>query len=170
MSYPGQPGDGSGQQPPLGPGNPYGQGGWPPNMPPPNVPPAPGSPPPMYPPAGQPGYPPPYPYGGLPQYSADPSAPYGRDPMTGLPLSDKSKLTAGLLQIFLGWLGIGRFYLGSNNIAIAQVCIGAAGLVLTALCGIGFLLLTGVGIWGLVDGIQILNGSVPDQYGRKLRD
>jgi TM2 domain-containing membrane protein YozV len=90
--------------------------------------------------------------------------------MTGLPLSDKSKLTAGLLQIFLGWLGIGRFYLGSNNIAIAQVCIGAVGLVLTALCGIGFLLLTGVGIWGLVDGIQILNGSVPDQYGRKLRD
>ncbi|HEX4513492.1 MAG TPA: TM2 domain-containing protein, partial [Polyangiaceae bacterium] len=40
-----------------------------------------------------------------------PGAPYGVDPMTGMPLSDKSKMTAGLLQIFLGSFGVGRFYL-----------------------------------------------------------
>jgi TM2 domain-containing membrane protein YozV len=120
----------------------------------------------MYPQPTQSGYV----YGGAPQYSGNPAAPFGVDPMTGMPLSDKSKLTAGLLQIFLGSFGVGRFYLGTNNIAIAQVCIGAASLILTVLCLIGIIPLIGVAIWGLVDGIMILNGSVPDQYGRKLRD
>ena len=45
----------------------------------------------------------------------------------------KSKLAAGLLGIFLGWLGIHRFYLGYNNIAIAQLCVGVIGVVLVAL-------------------------------------
>ena len=39
-----------------------------------------------------------------------PPAYYGVDAY-GRPLSDKSKLTAGLLQIFLGGFGVGRFYL-----------------------------------------------------------
>ncbi|MGX1271933.1 hypothetical protein RKD18_005127 [Streptomyces phaeoluteigriseus] len=41
-----------------------------------------------------------------------PEAPYGVDPM-GRPYSDKSKIVAGILQLFLGYLGIGRFYVGS---------------------------------------------------------
>src|SRR5262249_29474090 len=66
-------------------------------------------PPPAYP--GQPGYPPqpgyplpqPYPssYPVYPGNVADPQAPFGRDPATGVPLSDKSGTTAGLLQLFL---------------------------------------------------------------------
>ena len=48
------------------------------------------------------------PYGGAAQ---------GVDP-SGQPLSDKSKLVAGLLQIFLGGFGVGRFYLGYTNIGI----------------------------------------------------
>jgi TM2 domain-containing membrane protein YozV len=80
-------------------------------------------------------------------------APYGRDPMTGEPLSDKSKLVAGLLQLFIGSLGIGRFYLGHNGIAIAQLLT----------CG-------GCGIWSLIDGILILIGHVRDAQGRPLRD
>ena len=57
-----------------------------------------------------------------PQYSPygpQALAPFGVDPLTGLPYSDKSKLVAGLLQIFLGGLGIGRFYLGNVGMAIA---------------------------------------------------
>jgi hypothetical protein len=118
-------------------------------------------PPPPQPPYGQPGQPP---YGqpaygqpqyGQPQYgyAVDPAAPYGRDPMTGEPLSDKSKLVAGLLQLFIGTLGIGRFYLGHNGIAIAQLLT----------CG-------GCGIWALIDGILILIGHVRDAQGRPLRD
>lgn len=94
--------------------------------------------------AGQ--YPPQYPYG------YDPTAPYGRAP-NGEPYSDKQKLVAGLLQIFLGGVGAGRWYLGDTGIALAQLFT----------CG-------GLGIWALIDGIMILTGNVRDKYGRPLRD
>src|SRR6478752_4730177 len=65
----------------------------------------------------QPGYPPSgYPAG---PYGASPQAPYGIHPATGLPYSDKSKLVAGLLQIFLPF-GIGRFYLGDTKTGVWQ--------------------------------------------------
>ena len=53
-----------------------------------------------------PGYPPPQPYpgypGGYPGNAVDPQAPFGANPATGQPLSDKSATTAGLLQLFRG--------------------------------------------------------------------
>ncbi|MTE13905.1 TM2 domain-containing protein [Nocardia aurantiaca] len=85
-------------------------------------------------------------------YGGDPEAPYGRDPF-GVPLSDKSKLTAGLLQLLIGSLGIGRFYLGYTTIGVLQLVT----------CG-------GCGVWALIDGILILIGKVPDPQGRPLRD
>lgn len=106
--------------------------------------------------AQQPGYgPAPY---GMPQgYNpADPEAPYGRD-MYGVPFSDKQKLMAGLLQIFLGGFGVGRFYLGYTGIGIAQIA------VTWLTCGLG-------AIWPLIDGIMMLTGKVPDEQGRPLRD
>ncbi len=75
----------------------------------------------------------------------------------GNPLSDKSKLVAGLLQIFLSTFAVGRFYLGYTNIALAQLAVS----VLT--CGIG-------SVWPLIDGIMIIAGKVPDAEGRTLRD
>lgn len=97
---------------------------------------------------GAPGYPSPqqYPYG------YDPTAPYGRAP-NGEPYSDKQKVVAGLLQIFLGGVGAGRWYLGDTGIALAQLFT----------CG-------GLGIWALIDGIMMLTGNVRDKYGRPLRD
>ncbi|WP_330231894.1 NINE protein [Nocardia sp. NBC_00508] len=106
----------------------------------------------------QPGGYPQAPYPGGPQgYNPnDPEAPWGRDPF-GVPLSEKQKLIAGLLQIFLGSFGVGRFYLGYTGLGIAQLVV----TILT--CGLG-------GIWGLIDGIMILVGKVPDPQGRPLRD
>ena len=131
----------------------------------PPYPPPYGSDPSLPPPVGEygsPPPPPPPPYGGyapLPQYGGYP-APYpgqfGVDPW-GRPLSDKSKMVAGLLQIFLGTFGIGRFYLGYNGIAVAQLAVS----LLT--CGIG-------AIWPFVDGILILLGKVQDPSGRPLRE
>jgi TM2 domain-containing membrane protein YozV len=107
-------------------------------------------------PAPYPGQPAPYPPP-QPGYPAGPAgAPYGMD-MQGRPLSDKSKLTAGLLQIFLGGFGVGRFYLGYTNIGVLQL------VVTIVTCGVG-------SIWGLIDGIMILIGNVPDPEGRTLRD
>jgi hypothetical protein len=106
--------------------------------------------------AGQPGSPPPG-YGAPPGYPgygyADPGAPFGRDPLSGQPLSDKSKLAAGLLELFLGGFGAGRWYLGDTGIALAQLFT----------CG-------GLGIWALIDAIMMLTGNVRDRYGRPLRD
>lgn len=82
----------------------------------------------------------------------NPMAPFGYDPITGIPYSDKSKIVAGLLQLFLGNLGVGRFYTGDTGIAIAQLLT----------CG-------GCGIWALIDGIIILINGGTDKEGRILR-
>jgi len=139
----------------------------PPDSNPPYPPPPYGTDPSFPPPVGDYGStPPPPPYGLYPpppQYGAQyggypPPYPgqFGVDPW-GRPLSDKSKMVAGLLQIFLGTFGIGRFYLGYNGIAVAQLAVS----LLT--CGIG-------AIWPFVDGILILLGKVDDPSGRPLRE
>ena len=81
----------------------------------------------------------------------------------------KSKMAAGLLGIFLGWIGIHRFYLGYTSIGVAQCVLGSLGSILSPFtCG---LLLIGACIWGLVEGIMILTGSInKDAQGRPLRD
>ena|ERR1700742_4842199 len=136
-----------------------------PAMPPPGYP---GYPPqPGYPPPLQPGYPTPPPYTGYAGYPADP-APFGRDPATGVPLSDKSATTAGLLQLFLGMFGIGRFYIDSTQIAVAQLLLGLLGLVFTLFCFIAAPLLLGSVIWAIVDAVMMFTGSVKDNHGRKL--
>lgn len=69
----------------------------------------------------------------------------------------KSRLTAALLQIFVGAFGIGRFYLGYTNIGILQIVASVVS------CGIGG------AIWGLIDGIMILNGTIlTDANGNTL--
>ncbi|MCK9895995.1 TM2 domain-containing protein [Frankia sp. AgB32] len=147
QGYQGQPGPGEGQPgyPQQGyPQQGYQQQGYP----------GPGG----YPgPAGQPGYPPGAPGYPPPGYGSpapfDQAAPFGRHPITGEAYSDKQKLTAGLLQILLGGVGAGRWYLGNTGIALAQLFT----------CG-------GLGVWALIDGIMMLTGNVRDKNGRPLRD
>lgn len=69
----------------------------------------------------------------------------------------KSRLVAGLLQIFLGWCGVGRFYLGYTGMGLGQ-------LFSNFLCGVGY-------IWAFIDGILILCGRVQtDAKGIPLKD
>ncbi len=126
--------------------------------------PPPYGPPPYYPPPGQ--FPPPLNYM-PPPYYPDPSAPYGRHPFTGEPLSDKSKVVAGLLQLLglFGVLGIGRIYLGYTGLGIAQLVGGLLIGFLT--CGVGFIVPV---IWGIIDAVLIMSDKVRDRYGRPLRD
>src|SRR5689334_210192 len=163
MASPNPPGNPS-DEPPHG-WQPHGYG----SQQNPQIPPPPGYP-------GQPGYQPGYPqpqpypppYPGYPGH-VDPQAPFGRDPATGVPLSDKSATTAGLLQLFLGMFGVGRFYIDSTQIAIAQLCVGVFGLAFTMFCLFGFPVLLGSIAWAIVDAIMMFTGSVTDNYGRKLR-
>lgn len=71
----------------------------------------------------------------------------------------KQKVVAGVLGILVGSLGIHRFYLGYNGVGIAMLLI----TVLT--CGYGGII---TGIWGLIEGILCLTGSMTDSDGRPL--
>lgn len=83
----------------------------------------------------------------------DPEAPYGRDPATGRPYSDRLKVIAALLQLFLPF-GTGRFYTGHTGIGIAQLLLA--------------FVLVGA-IWSFIDGIVILAGDPTDPDGHPLR-
>jgi TM2 domain-containing membrane protein YozV len=118
----------------------------------------------------QPGYPQQQGYGppqpmGYPQPMQD--AGYGVHPVLGIPYSDKSKVAAGVLQIFLGCFGVGRFYTGHTGLAVAQLItcllVGFVGGFVT--CGIT----TPVFLWPLIDGIVLLATDSRDAEGRMLR-
>lgn len=71
--------------------------------------------------------------------------------------SEKSRLAAGLLGIFVGEFGIHRFYLGNIGIGIIQI------IVTLITMGIG-------GLWGFIEGIIIIaNGSWRDAEGKPLK-
>lgn len=64
---------------------------------------------------------------------------------------EKEWLVALLLCLFVGSLGIHRFYTGHTNIGIAQLLTGG-----------------GCGIWALIDLILIITGSYTDANGNPL--
>ena len=69
--------------------------------------------------------------------------------------SDKTKLTAGLLGLFLGGFGAHKFYIGDSKAGVIRL------VVTLVTCGIGAL-------WGEIEGIIILvNGGV-DMEGKEL--
>ena len=112
---------------------------------------------PAYPGPPPPGYAPPPP---PPIDSPAPPAYAGYPPELLLyadPLA-KSRQTAGLLGIFLGGVGVHRFYLGYTSIGVLQI------LVTIATCGLG-------GFWGITEGVLILSGKgiTTDADGRPLR-
>jgi len=74
-----------------------------------------------------------------------------------LSTAEKSKMVAGLLGIFLGWLGVHRFYLGYTGIGVTQI------IVTFITFGFG-------GLWGFIEGILILAGVFnKDAQGRPLK-
>jgi len=65
--------------------------------------------------------------------------------------SDKQYMTTLLLSIFLGSLGIDRFYLGDTGAGIGKL-----------------LTLGGCGIWTIIDIVNIATHKVSDSDGRPL--
>ena len=65
--------------------------------------------------------------------------------------SDKSKTTAILLCLFLGGIGVHRFYLGYTLFGVIQLLT----------LGVG-------GIWTLIDFVRLITGSLKDHEGKDL--
>ncbi len=74
----------------------------------------------------------------------------------------KSKIAAGLFGIFLGSLGIHNFYLGYNSKGMAQLLISVLSCFTLSFIS---------AIWGFIEGILILTGSInTDSEGNTLAD
>jgi TM2 domain-containing membrane protein YozV len=69
------------------------------------------------------------------------------------PVSPFSRLAAFLLCLFLGWLGVHRFYVGKVGTGLAMIFT-----------------LGGLGIWTLIDFILIIVGGFTDANGRYVLD
>jgi TM2 domain-containing membrane protein YozV len=99
------------------------------------------------------------PAGQLPQFAALIQVPAPAPPVAQSG-EQKSKIAAGLFGIFLGGLGVHRFYLGYTLFGVLQI------VATVATCGV-------VGpLWGLVEGIMILAGAgiTKDASGQPLKD
>ena len=82
----------------------------------------------------------------------------------------KSKMTAGLLGIFLGCYGVHNFYLGYTGKGVIQLVLTVVGIILACIY-IGFFIVFGVWIWTLIESIMIFSGSInTDANGIPLKD
>lgn len=87
----------------------------------------------------------------------------GAAPSAAPQVSDKKKIVALLLAIFLGQLGIHNFYLGYTKKGIIQLCV-------SLLLSWTYVAPLAIWIWALVEGINAFQGKLPDADGRQLSD
>lgn len=67
--------------------------------------------------------------------------------------SEKDWLVTLLLSLFLGTLGVHRFYVGKTGTGILEL-----------------ITLGGCGIWALIDIIMIITGKFKDKYGYEIKN
>ena len=82
----------------------------------------------------------------------------------------KSKVAAGILALFFGYLGVHNFYLGYTSKAVTQLLLYLLGIPL-CLIFVGIPMIIGVGIWVFVEAIMIFTGKIDkDAKGNLLKD
>lgn len=81
-------------------------------------------------------------------------------------ISEKKKWVALLLALFLGMMGIHRFYLGRNVSGAVMLVVFVLG-VLIPIVGWAFLIVEVIIVW--IDFFRILCDCLKDAYNLKLR-
>lgn len=92
------------------------------------------------------------------------------------PISERSKLVAGLLQLVPGFCltlgGLGRLYAGRTSLGMVQLAASFVSWV-SAVCGFMFglpwFVTAAIWLWFVIDGLVILFGRTTDGEGRLLR-
>ncbi|MBP3322243.1 MAG: TM2 domain-containing protein [Clostridia bacterium] len=103
------------------------------------------------------------------------------------PISPKSKITTGLLALFLGCIGVDQFYLGKVGAGIGSICITLAcilaGMAFSGIIGIIGIVTGGIalilaplagfcgipaGIWPLIRAIKAFMGKAKDKSGARI--
>lgn len=89
--------------------------------------------------------------------SPHPHSPYAQNGYASPAMAPKDHVAAGLLAIFLGWLGIHKFYLGYNTAGFTMLAVA----ILGSLLSFG---LAAVAIWiiAIVEGVLYLGKSQTD--------
>lgn len=89
--------------------------------------------------------------------SPHPHSPYAQNGYASPVMAPKDHVAAGLLAIFLGWLGIHKFYLGYNTAGFTMLAVA----ILGSLLSFG---LAAVAIWiiAIVEGVLYLGKSQTD--------
>lgn len=77
-------------------------------------------------------------------------------------ISNNNKMVAGLLAIFLGSMGIHRFYLGYKEVGFIQLGLFAIAMFLFAP------VLWGCWIWAIIDAVHIFTGKLNSSNGAEL--
>lgn len=80
-------------------------------------------------------------------------------------MSNKKKWIAAVLCMFLGMLGIHRFYLGRNASGAVMLVVWLLGLMIPYL---GLLILFAEAIFVIIDFVRVLADGLKDEKGLKL--
>ncbi len=75
---------------------------------------------------------------------------------------NNNKTVAGLLAIFLGAMGVHRFYLGYKQIGFIQLGLFVVAMIIYAP------VLLGCQIWAIIDAVQIFTGKLSNSSGNEL--
>lgn len=76
--------------------------------------------------------------------------------------NNNNKVVAGLLAIFLGGIGVHRFYLGYKQIGFIQLGIFAVAMLLFSPA------IWACWIWAIIDAVQIFSGKLLNSDGSEL--
>ncbi len=97
-----------------------------------------------------------------PTISTPSSIPSPFSPNENATPKQRERLIAGLLGIFLGYLGVHNFYLGYRERGFTQLFLSIFGWFIV----VGPFI---AGIWGFIEGVQILSGQInQDADGQPL--